>query len=839
MHQPLAVVSSFDMAIRQAYRVLVRAKSEQGLLQEVCQTLISGDAYVHAWVSQFNGAGQARTQASATPIPNLASRLGQVSVSSIERLCQVATVQVCKRRKPLILPGQVALQNDPFWVKLNRLVPSCRLVCVPILLDDLCLGALSILAVGGRASEDQEASLCQDLALDLAQTLESLRSQAVAQTQQVQMRSLIEHSPDAILAMDHQGGISYANPAAESLLGLSVGQLMHTSLGMPSNTGEVIVLEIPPKPDDVPGQARVVEATLLKPQTEQALTYVFLHEVTQRKKAQLLQARLGRILDRTSYMFLVFDAGSLRLLDISESCRHKLGYSNKQLRQMTLHNLKPDFSPEKFQSLLQPLRDAKVSELLFETFLFDAAGGNHPLEVRLQTAVEDEKVVLIALVLDISDRIRHMAELEHRANYDAVTDLPLRNILIDRLDQAIKMAQRNKHVVAVLTVQLSSLGEISSLMGYQVGDQLVAHGAKRLVSALRSSDTVARLLDSKFCIVMPDVSLEHVRQVAEKIQQLLQQPIVIDNLSLEVEASFGAALFPDHGKDVQELLFHSDIALNMARHHSDGLSIYSKKNTPVGLQRIDLLGELSRAIEDNELTLLFQPQLELGSGRICGVEALVRWPHPSEGMIMPSDFIPIAEQSGRIRQLTQWVLAQAIAQQSSWRKKGLDIQLSINLSMHNLFDLGLVESIESLLKEYRMEPGKLCLEVTESVVMSRPEQATRVLSNLNAMGVRLSIDDFGAGYSSLTYLKRLPVHELKIDKFFVTGMERSLADQAIVRAAISLAHNLGLYVVAEGVESQDTIKMLRDFGCEKAQGYAISHAMPGNNLVAWVSHWLG
>ena len=839
MHQHPAEVSLCEIAIRQAYRALVRAKSEAVLLQDICQALISGDAYVHAWVSQLNGAGQVRTQTSATPIPDLAARLGQASVSSIELLCQIATTQVVNRREPLILPGQGSLQNDPFWVELNRLVPSCRLICVPILLDDLCLWTLSILALGAPTSEGQEAGLCQDLALDLAQTLESLRTQGAAQIQQVQMRSLIEHSPDAILAMDHQGSISYANPAAESLLGLSAGQLMHTSLGMPSNTGEVIVLEIPPKPDDPPGEPRIVEMTLLKPQTEQAQTYAFMHEITQRKKAQLLQARLGRILERTSNMFLVFDADSLKLLDISDAGKRMLGYSNKQLRQFTLHDLKPDFSAEKFQSFLQPLKDAKVSELLFETFLYDAAGGNHPLEVRLQTAVEDEKEVLIALVLDISERMRRIAELEHRANFDALTNLPLRNILIDRLDQAIKMAERNKHAVAVLTVQLSSLGEISSLMGYKVGDQLVAQGAKRLESALRSSDTVARLLDSKFCIVLPDVSLEHVRQVAEKIQQLLQQPIVIDNLSLEVEASFGAALFPDHGKDVQELLFHSDIALNMARHHSDGLSIYSKKNTPVGLQRIDLLGELRHAIEDKQLTLHYQPQLELGSGRICGVEALARWPHPSEGVIMPSHFIPIAEQSGLIRPLTQWVLGEAIAQQNNWRKKGLDIQMAVNLSVHNLFDLGLVENIESLLKEFQVEPGSLSLEVTESVVMSRPEQAARVLSNLNAMGVRLSIDDFGTGYSSLAYLKRLPVHELKIDKFFVTGLDRNLADQAIVRAAISLAHNLGLHVVAEGVENPATIKLLRDMGCEQAQGFAISQAMPARDLVAWVGQWRG
>ncbi|MFZ9640473.1 MAG: PAS domain-containing protein, partial [Hylemonella sp.] len=379
-----------EIAIRQAYRALVRAKSEAVLLQDICQALISGDAYVHAWVSQLNGAGQVRTQTSATPIPDLAARLGQASVSSIELLCQIATTQVINRREPLILPGQGALQNDPFWVELNRLVPSCRLICVPILLDDLCLGTLSMLAVGGPASEGQEAGLCQDLALDLAQTLESLRTQGAAQIQQVQMRSLIEHSPDAILAMDHQGSISYANPAAESLLGLSAGQLMHTSLGMPSNTGEVIVLEIPPKPDDPPGEPRIVEMTLLKPQTEQAQTYAFMHEITQRKKAQLLQARLGRILERTSNMFLVFDADSLKLLDISDAGKRMLGYSNKQLRQFTLHDLKPDFSAEKFQSFLQPLKDAKVSELLFETFLYDAAGGNHPLEVRLQTAVEDE-----------------------------------------------------------------------------------------------------------------------------------------------------------------------------------------------------------------------------------------------------------------------------------------------------------------------------------------------------------------------------------------------------------------------------------------------------------------
>lgn len=824
-------------ALRLAYRALVSCRSEDELLRQACHSLGQADGYAHVWVSQLDRAGKASTRASATHSQVSGGKLGQTTASTMEMLCQSALAQTIGRRVPLFLPGQGVESFQPWWVELGRLTSASCLISLPLTEGDRCLGALSILAVTEAVPEKEQVSQLQDLAHDLTLALLALGAQQTALSQQVQMRSLIEHSPDAILALDDQGNIEYANPAAEALLGQSAGQLLHTSLGLPSNTGEVIELEIPPKPQDALSGPRIVEMIQLKPSQEHRLTYTFLHDVTQRKKAQLLQARLGRILERTSNMFLVFDASTLALLDISEAGKQLLGYSNKQLRQLTLPDLKPAVSLKQIEDMLKPLRAQEISELLFETVLYDAAGAIHPLEVRLQTAIEDGKEVLIALVLDIADRVRHIAELEHRANYDALTDLPLRNILIDRLDLAIKSAARYQHAVAVLTVQLMNVGEISSLMGFNVGDRLIAESARRLQTALRNSDTVARLMDAKFIIVLPDVTIEHVRVVAAKVMELLQQPIELDNLSLQIEISLGAALYPEHGKGVHELLLHSDIALSLSRHQSNGLSIYSQEKTPIGLQRLSLIGGLRQAIEEKRLMLHYQPKLELSSGRITGVEALARWPHPDEGMIAPEVFIPIVEHSGLVRPFTHWVLSEAIAQQRRWQASGLKLRVAVNLSVHNLFDHSLPDTLAKLLADSQVDPGYLCLEVTESVLMSRPEQAVKVLSRLNELGVCLTIDDFGTGYSSLAYLKRLPVHELKIDQFFVVGLDRNAADEAIVRAAISLAHNLGLKVVAEGVESSSVMELLRKIGCDQAQGFAISQAMASDALLPWIRNW--
>jgi EAL domain-containing protein (putative c-di-GMP-specific phosphodiesterase class I) len=328
--------------------------------------------------------------------------------------------------------------------------------------------------------------------------------------------------------------------------------------------------------------------------------------------------------------------------------------------------------------------------------------------------------------------------------------------------------------------------------------------------------------------------MEHVSVAASKIQKLFEQPFVIEDTSLEIESATGITLYPEHGDDPAMLLQHADIAMHVAKSEAKGFSIFNPEDNPYSLRRLKLLGELRQAIEEKKLVLYYQPQIDLNTGQITSVEALARWPHSVDGMIPPGEFIPMVEQSGLIRPFTLWVLEEAITQLKRWSEAGIDLTVAVNLSTRNLLDAELAGNITKLLKLYNVSPGHLTLEVTESAVMSRPETALKVLTQLHKMGLKLSIDDFGTGYSSLAYLKKLPVQELKIDQSFVFGLSADDDDAVIVRSTIDLAQNMGLKVVAEGVEDQDVLDILKILRCDTAQGYHMSHPLPREELEQWL-----
>jgi EAL domain-containing protein (putative c-di-GMP-specific phosphodiesterase class I) len=328
--------------------------------------------------------------------------------------------------------------------------------------------------------------------------------------------------------------------------------------------------------------------------------------------------------------------------------------------------------------------------------------------------------------------------------------------------------------------------------------------------------------------------MKQVAAAAGKIQKLFEQPVTIEDTSLEVEAVIGISLYPEHGDEPALLLQHADIALHVAKNEATGFSTYNPEDNPYSLWRLKLLGELRQAIEKKELVLFYQPQIDIKMGRIANVEALARWPHPVEGMIPPGEFIPMIEQSGLVRPFTYWVLEEAIIQLKRWSEAGIDLTISVNLSTRNLLDANLPRDIEKLLNTYNVGPAHLTLEVTESAIMSRPETALTILTQLHGMGFKLSIDDFGTGYSSLAYLKKLPVYELKIDQSFVFGLTTNDDDAVIVRSTIDLAHNMGLKVVAEGVEDQDILNTLGILRCDIAQGYHMSRPVPVAELDQWL-----
>jgi diguanylate cyclase (GGDEF)-like protein len=464
-----------------------------------------------------------------------------------------------------------------------------------------------------------------------------------------------------------------------------------------------------------------------------------------------------------------------------------------------------------------------------------AAGHVFPVDLSVGEMRLGSQHLLVYSVRDITQRKQAEAALEHQALHDALTDLPNRVLLHDRMQQAIRAAQRDGASVALLVMDVDRFKEVNDTFGHHIGDLLLKQLGERLGSALRGSDTIARLGGDEFAILLPTAAYEDARQIAQRLLQLLEQPFALGGLQLEIDASIGIALAPDHGSDADTLLRRADVAMYVAKGGNSGYALYTVDRDEHSPMRLALVAELRRAIESDELSLYFQPKVNMDTGKVTCAEALVRWQHPRHGMLNPDLFVPIAEQTGLIRPLSRWVLNAALCQVNRWRQDGLDLSVAVNLSMRNLHDPEIVDMIRKLLTRWGVPPSGLTIEITESSLMADAARAMEVLNRVRAMGVSVSIDDFGTGYSSLAYLKRLPVHELKIDKSFVAHMANDENDAAIVRSTIGLAHELGLGVVAEGVEDRDTWELLSNVGCDVAQGYFISRPLPPLVLGEWLA----
>ncbi len=425
---------------------------------------------------------------------------------------------------------------------------------------------------------------------------------------------------------------------------------------------------------------------------------------------------------------------------------------------------------------------------------------------------------------------------EHRALHDNLTELPNRALFRDRAAQAILAAERDGTCVAVMLMDLDRFKEVNDTLGHHHGDMLLKEVGPRLEQALRDTDTIARFGGDEFAVLLPDVpNAAAAGHVAAKMIAILEEPFSLYGLSIDVGASIGIACYPTHGREVGELIQHADVAMYQAKRARSGFELYAREDDGHSPTRLALAGELRYGLERDEIELHYQPKVNLATGVVEGVEALVRWQHPRHGLLKPDEFVPLAERTGLIRPLTMSVLRIALKQAREWGKAGFPIAVAVNLSARNLQDRRLPEDIGRMLAQYGVGPERLELEITETAIMTDPALAMSVLRQLDAMGISLAIDDFGTGYSSLAYLNVLPVSLVMIVKSFVRNLEEGTSDAAIVRSTIDLARNLGYGVVAEGVETRVVRELLTELGCPQAQGYFLSRPMPGE----YVAHWLG
>jgi diguanylate cyclase (GGDEF)-like protein/PAS domain S-box-containing protein len=424
---------------------------------------------------------------------------------------------------------------------------------------------------------------------------------------------------------------------------------------------------------------------------------------------------------------------------------------------------------------------------------------------------------------------------EHQALHDGLTGLPNRTLFRDRIEQAIALARREGGQLAVAVIDLDRFKEVNDSLGHHAGDALLVEISERLRGVLRSSDTVARLGGDEFGAVISNPrSKSDVAVVIGKMRAVLERPVLVEGLEVPAEGSIGIAMFPAHGREVDTLVRHADAAMYRAKEDKTGYLFYDKSRCATDPAKLTLVSELRRALEQHELELYYQPKAALASGAVQSVEALLRWHHPTRGLVRPDEFIPLAQQTGLIKPLTLYVLDEALRQCATWQREGLDLGVAVNLSVRNLLDADFPTQVRRLLFKHEVNPALVELEITESTMLSDPVRSKRALERLSAMGVSLSIDDFGTGYSSLSYLSQLPVSELKIDRSFVMNMAECDNDAVIVRSTIDLGRNLGLNVVAEGVETEQAWDELHALGCTFAQGYYLSQPVPAAELTQWL-----
>ena len=555
-------------------------------------------------------------------------------------------------------------------------------------------------------------------------------------------------------------------------------------------------------------------------------------DITQRKRADLALRLQSRALDASVNAILITgpsETGNL-IEYVNPAFKRITGYDPSEVMGQDCRLLqRDDRDQEGIAAIRQALAANREVTAVLRNYRKDGALFWNQLYVAPVPNPHGETTHHIGVINDVTALIRYQEQLEYQANYDSLTRLPNRNLLRDRLQHALVVAQRHQNGVAVVFIDLDGFKNVNDSLGHSVGDRLLAVVGDRLARCARATDTVARHGGDEFVVVLTDTSDEQSLIVwMERVRATISEPVWLDGTELYVGCSMGASLFPQDGDDAETLMKKADLAMYRAKDMGrNTFQFYQPEMNASAGARMNLERRLRRALRDNEFLLHYQPQVDIGTGQIVGVEALVRWRDPEVGLVPPSSFIPVAEESGLIGPLSEWVLREACRQNKQWQDDGLPpARVSVNLSARQFQQRNIANLVTQVLAETGLEPRYLELELTESTIMRNAEEALTMLNELHALGIGLAIDDFGTGYSSLSYLKRFPVDRLKIDRSFVSDIGVSNDDETITSAIIALAHSLKMQVIAEGVETSAQLDFLKERACDEMQGYFFAKPMP-------------
>jgi diguanylate cyclase (GGDEF)-like protein/PAS domain S-box-containing protein len=561
--------------------------------------------------------------------------------------------------------------------------------------------------------------------------------------------------------------------------------------------------------------------------------------------------RFRSAMDASADAIFLLDHATMRLLDVNNTACELLGYSRAELLAISPESLsgrsdwntlvgidgKPDNSTEYATQLYNQIFTYSGPEGTTEVELRRKDGASLPVEIVRRVVQTNASWIMVVIARDITERREAERQLKQLAHYDTLTGLPNRMLFYNTLTHALQQAAIHQSQVAVLFVDLDRFKNVNDTLGHPIGDELLRQFALRVLSCVRVRDTIGRIGGDEFALILtiPE-GQQTAALIAQKIHEVLRQPFNLREHEVTIAASIGITIFPDDARDPETLIKFADTAMYQAKESGrDTYRFFTQEMNTQAQKRLELENALRRALENNEFTLYFQPQVSISSGKIIGAEALIRWSRPGHGLVSPADFIPILEDTGLIVRVGTWVLRTACRQISIWHKLlHRPMKVAINVSGKQFYDTHLEADVMDALKEYDVAPEFLEIELTESALMANPDQTTVLLGHLNDLGVKISIDDFGTGYSSLAYLKRFPIDKLKVDIAFIREVTTNPDDAAITKAIIHMAHSLKLSVIAEGVETQDQFDFLRENKCDEIQGYFFSRPVTASEFEAMV-----
>ncbi|RLK50489.1 PAS domain S-box-containing protein/diguanylate cyclase (GGDEF)-like protein [Alkalispirillum mobile] len=718
--------------------------------------------------------------------------------------------------------------------------------------DGAVFGTLVLHARDAGLLCQDSVRLLEDLAANLSHGVWALRMRERQRRMKAELRKhaqATENSPVSILITDSDARIEYVNPSFTRLTGYAPEEVVGQNPRVLSSghTPQEVFRELwttlragrtwqgtvqnRRKDGQLIWERQIISP--LKGNDGRISHFVAVREdITESKRAESAIRLRERALESTANGILISD---LRLRDnpiiyVNPAFERITGYSRDEVVGRNGRFLvRDDKDQPGLEEIRKALRARREAHAVIRNYRKD--GTLFWNELFVAPVLEDDGSVhyMVSVINDVTERKRYQAELEQRTHYDALTGLPNRNLLADRLRQALLYARRSGRFVALLNVDVDRFQIINESLGHAAGDQLLRSVADRLTSALRGFDTVARMSGDEFNVVLTELrNTRDAELLTAELQDALTPSFSVTGQDVFLSVSIGYSVFPDDGDVSEDLVRRAGLAMHEAKRAGGGMiKRYSERSEPRHLDRLTLESDLQHALEREELRLFLQPQVDVDTGRLTGAEALLRWEHPTRGLVSPMHFIPLAEEVGLIIPMGRWVLQTVARQLAHWQQQGLPVvPVAVNISARQFLHQELVEDVRSMLEEHGILPGLLELELTESLMAHNPEVAVQILRELKAMGVRLALDDFGTGYSSLAHLKRFPIDTLKVDQSFMRQVTRDEDDAAIVTATIRMAHSLGLNVVAEGVEQESQRQYLAQQQCDYAQGYYFGKPMP-------------